>query len=67
MSHMTDMLMKAWHFRHACKEFDPKKKISDADFHTILEGGRCRPALSVLSPGSFWWSRITACARKSAP
>ena len=53
MSHMTDMLMKAWHFRHACKEFDPKKKISDADFHTILEGGRLSPSSFGFEPWQF--------------
>ncbi|WP_058484923.1 NAD(P)H-dependent oxidoreductase [Defluviitalea phaphyphila] len=41
-------LLKAYNFRFACKEFDPKKKISDEDFEFILETGR-------LSPSSFGW------------
>ena len=45
MSHMTDMLMKAWHFRHACKEFDPKKKVRVADF--LYYSGR-RPPVAQL-------------------
>lgn len=31
-------------FRHACKEFDPSKKISDEDMHFILEAGRKSPS-----------------------
>jgi nitroreductase len=38
--------IEAMNFRHACKKFDPDKKISDGDFQTILEFGR-------LSPSSF--------------
>lgn len=39
-------VLDAFHFRHACKEFDPGKSISDDDFQLILETGR-------LSPSSF--------------
>lgn len=53
MSHVTDILMQAWQFRHACKEFDPKKKVSDADFHTILEGGRLSPSSFGFEPWEF--------------
>jgi nitroreductase len=38
--------MQAMQFRHACKRFDPQRKIPDADFQQILEFGR-------LSPSSF--------------
>ncbi len=38
--------MQAMSFRHACKKFDPQRKIDDADFQQILEFGR-------LSPSSF--------------
>ncbi|WAA08881.1 NAD(P)H-dependent oxidoreductase [Fervidibacillus albus] len=41
-------ILSAYEFRHACKEFDPDKKISDEDFAFILETGR-------LSPSSFGW------------
>ncbi len=37
---------EAMAFRHACKQFDPDKKIPDNDFEQILEFGR-------LSPSSF--------------
>lgn len=53
MSAITDMLMHAWRFRHACKEFDPNKKISDADFQTILEGGRLSPSSFGFEPWQF--------------
>lgn len=38
--------MQAMTFRHACKKFDPQRKIPAADFQQILEFGR-------LSPSSF--------------
>ena len=40
------LLLDAYHFRHACKLFDETKKISKEDFEFILECGR-------LSPTSF--------------
>ncbi len=43
---MREKLLEALQFRHACKIFDAKKKISDKDFAYILEAGR-------LSPSSF--------------
>ncbi|THB74105.1 MAG: NAD(P)H-dependent oxidoreductase [Desulfobacteraceae bacterium] len=39
-------VLEALQFRHACKKFDPEKKISDADLGMILECAR-------LSPSSF--------------
>ncbi|MDR2342045.1 MAG: NAD(P)H-dependent oxidoreductase, partial [Campylobacteraceae bacterium] len=32
--------LKAMQFRHACKLFDEKRKISKKDFDTIIEAGR---------------------------
>ncbi len=43
---MENKFLEAMKFRHATKEFDATKKISDEDFNTILEYG-------VLSPSSF--------------
>lgn len=43
---MKQQLLDAFRFRHACKSFDPARKIDDATFDTILETGR-------LSPSSF--------------
>lgn len=43
---MENRFLAAMNFRHATKEFDSTKKISDDDFNTILRFG-------VLSPSSF--------------
>ncbi len=43
---MENQFLEAMKFRHATKEFDETKKISDEDFNAILEYG-------VLSPSSF--------------
>ncbi|WP_298031044.1 nitroreductase family protein [uncultured Desulfovibrio sp.] len=43
----------AWRFRRACKKFDPKRKISGADFHAILEGGRLSPRSFGFEPWQF--------------
>ena len=39
-------ILDAYHFRHACKAYDPARKISEDDFRFILETTR-------LSPSSF--------------
>lgn len=39
-------ILHAFHFRHACKAFDPERRVSDSDFGIILEAAR-------LSPSSF--------------
>ncbi|MFC1742465.1 NAD(P)H-dependent oxidoreductase [Candidatus Riflebacteria bacterium] len=41
-----EQIIKAFQFRHACKEFDSEKKIANEDLRFILETGR-------LSPSSF--------------
>lgn len=41
------------HFRHACKEFDPTKKVSEEDFTTILESGRLSPSSFGVEPWRF--------------
>lgn len=41
---MKDHFIKAMNFRHACKLFDEKKKISDEDIHYILECARKSPS-----------------------
>lgn len=41
-----NLVLKALEFRHACKKFDPDKKISLKDLDTILE-------CALLSPTSF--------------
>ncbi|QIZ77652.1 NAD(P)H-dependent oxidoreductase [Ferrimonas lipolytica] len=43
---IQSQIIEAFNFRHATKVFDPKRKISDDQFNTILEAAR-------LSPTSF--------------
>lgn len=55
---MTDLMKKqeildAFNFRHAVKEYDESKKISEEDFHFILETGRLSPSSYGLEPWSF--------------
>ncbi|MCM3630058.1 NAD(P)H-dependent oxidoreductase [Paenibacillus glycanilyticus] len=37
-------VLDAFAFRHATKEFDPNRKVSDEDFQFILETGRLSPS-----------------------
>ncbi len=46
-------ILKAFHFRHACKEFDSNKKISNADFAFILETARLSPSSFGFEPWHF--------------
>ncbi|AIQ12022.1 NAD(P)H-dependent oxidoreductase [Paenibacillus durus] len=53
MQNVKDQIIKAYQFRHACKEFDADKKISDADFDFILETGRLSPSSFGFEPWKF--------------
>lgn len=46
-------ILDAFNFRHACKSFDPSRKISDEDFHFILETGRLSPSSFGYEPWQF--------------
>ncbi len=46
-------ILKAFNFRHATKEFDPEKKISDEDIRFILETGRLSPSSFGMEPWRF--------------
>ncbi|AUI66017.1 MULTISPECIES: NAD(P)H-dependent oxidoreductase [Glaesserella] len=48
-----DEILAAYHFRHACKVYDPSKKISDDDFRFILETGRLSPSSFGFEPWKF--------------
>ena len=50
---MNDVVMESLDFRHACKEFDNTKQISDEDFKVILEAGRLAPSSMGLEPWKF--------------
>ncbi len=46
-------ILDAFHFRHACKEFDPARKIPKEDFDLILETGRLSPSSFGYEPWRF--------------
>lgn len=50
---MKEAIISAFNYRHACKEFDPNKKIPDADFETILEVARLSPSSFGFEPWKF--------------
>ena len=53
MTIQAEELLQAFHFRYACKHFNPNKKISDKDFQTILETGRLSPSSFGFEPWQF--------------
>ncbi|MNO19114.1 putative NAD(P)H nitroreductase YfkO [compost metagenome] len=46
-------ILNAFQFRFATKEYDESKKISEEDFHFILEAGRLSPSSYGLEPWKF--------------
>jgi nitroreductase len=46
-------VLQAFNFRHACKTFDPERKIPDEDFRMILETGRLSPSSFGFEPWRF--------------
>lgn len=46
-------ILDAFHFRHATKEFDPNKKISEDDFNFILKTGQLSPSSFGFEPWRF--------------
>lgn len=50
MKPMNQVLLDAFHYRYACKQFDPKKAILEEDFETILAAGRLSPSSFGLEP-----------------
>lgn len=46
-------IIDAFGFRHACKEFDVNRKISDDDFQYILEAARLSPSSFGFEPWHF--------------
>ena len=56
MEHLTSTqheILTALKFRHATKEFDIHKKITDSDFQFILETGRLSPSSYGFEPWRF--------------
>ncbi|MCC5465412.1 NAD(P)H-dependent oxidoreductase [Pelosinus baikalensis] len=50
---LKKQILEAYNYRHACKEFDPSKKISEEDFNFILETGRLSPSSFGFEPWNF--------------
>jgi len=50
---MQEKIIEAFNFRHACKQFDPEKKIPEKDFGFILETGRLSPSSFGYEPWKF--------------
>ena len=46
-------ILEALNFRHACKEFDPSKKISEDELNIILESARLSPSSMGIEPWKF--------------
>ncbi len=46
-------ILQAFQFRHACKSFDPARRIPDDDFRFILETGRLSPSSFGFEPWRF--------------
>lgn len=64
---MKEKIIEAFMFRHACKEFDDTKKISDADFEFILETARLSPSSFGLEPWKFLVIQNPALREKFLP
>ena len=46
-------ILSAYAFRHACKAYDPNRKISEDDLRFILETARLSPSSFGLEPARF--------------
>ena len=46
-------ILKAFQFRHACKEFDPRKKVAKDEMDFILETARLSPSSFGIEPWHF--------------
>ncbi len=53
MSKVNQDIKKALLFRHAAKDFDQSKKISDEDFQTIIESAQLSPSSYGFEPWKF--------------
>ncbi|MBP3041056.1 NAD(P)H-dependent oxidoreductase [Bacillaceae bacterium Marseille-Q3522] len=53
MTILKEEILAAYRYRHATKEFDPAKKISEEDFNFILETGRLSPSSFGFEPWKF--------------
>ncbi|MEN9945961.1 MAG: hypothetical protein RLZZ293_347 [Pseudomonadota bacterium] len=50
MQNLIDLILQAYNWRHACKEFDNNKKIADTDMSFLYEVIRLSPSSFGLQP-----------------
>lgn len=67
MKPMNQQILDAFQFRHACKQFDAAKVISEEDFITILEAGRLSPSSYGFEPWRFLVVKSEALKKKLYP
>jgi nitroreductase len=60
-------ILDAFHARHACKEFDPERKINRDDIEFILETGRLSPSSFGYEPWQFVVIQDSALREKLLP
>lgn len=53
MDNLRKEIIDIFNFRHACKKFNPNKKVSNDDFNTILEAGRLSASSFGFEPWKF--------------
>lgn len=53
MTISKQQILAAYHSRHACKQYDPSKKVSEEDMHFIVETGRLSPSSFGFEPWHF--------------
>ena len=53
MKDTNQYIINLFQNRYTCKGYDPNKKVSDEDFHTILEAGRLSPSSMGYEPWKF--------------
>jgi nitroreductase len=53
MKTIQKQIMEAFQFRHACKHYDPAKKVSEEDFTILLEAARLSPSSFGFEPWRF--------------
>jgi nitroreductase len=53
MNTINKQIIEAFKFRHAAKDFDQNKKISDEDFQTIIESAHLSPSSYGFEPWKF--------------
>ncbi|WP_068498106.1 NAD(P)H-dependent oxidoreductase [Paenibacillus kribbensis] len=67
LTNTKHQILSAYEFRHAAKEFDSHKKISDSDFDFILETGRLSPSSFGFEPWKFVVVQSNAMREKLLP